>query len=231
MDWLFSPEAKRGHAFFWALGRADHKHLWLDRIQQHVSITRGGEALVAYLGGLAQIDPEFVGEVLDSLVQSLQVEGQVILRASLVSGDIRTVRRICSLVENHRIDQRVIANYIASPWLKQVKTDDLLTLLELVAGVNFDFALEAIHVLCAAVYAGHEITGEVARFALKCLQAARNLGLNDYFYCDHLAAKLAEANPELGFEAFHNLIRRSMIEKSWNPITPYSGPSQPENLS
>jgi hypothetical protein len=226
MDWLFSPEAKKGHVFFWALGRADHKHLWLDRIQQSVYMARGGDAFVAYLGALAQTDPQFVGEVLDRLVQNVEVEGPVILRASLISGDTRTVRRICLLVENCRIDQSVIANYIASPWLKQVNADDLLVLLKLVAGANLNFALEAVRVLDAAVYAGHEMVGEMAQFAWACLQAARNLGLNDYFYCDNLAAKLAEANPEAGFEAFHNLIRRSIIEKSWNPIKPYSGSSQ-----
>ncbi len=50
--------------------------------------------------------------------------------------------------------------------------------------------------------------------------------MNDYFHCDHLAANLAQQNPEVAFSEFHELIRRPWSERSWNPISAYSGQSQ-----
>lgn len=227
LDWLCSPEAERGQTFFWALGQIDNNHVWLDKIKQRVSMLHGGSAFVSYLGGLAQNESEFVDQILDALVKNAEVEGSVVLHASLYSRDTsRSVRRICSLLEAKRIDPTVTAGFIASPWLKQLNPDELLVMLKVIAGPNLKFALEAIRLLDAAVFAEQAIVDEAAQFAWKCLQAARNLELNDYFHCDHLAANLAGLNPEAAFAEFHDLIRRPWSERSWNPISPYSGQSQ-----
>ncbi len=227
LDWLCSREAERGHILFWALGQIDNNHVLLDKIKRRVSMARGASAFVSYLGGLAQNEPEFVDQVLDGLAQNEEVEGPVVLQASLYSIDTsRAVRRICTLLETERIDPTVTAGSIASPWLKQIKPDELSALLTLIAGRDLKFPLEVIRVLDAAVFAGQPFSDEVMQFAWKCLQAARNLEQNDYFYCDHLAANLAELNPETAFQEFHDLIRRPWSERSWNPISPYSGQSQ-----
>jgi hypothetical protein len=227
LDWLCSPEAERGHSFFWALGRIDNKHVWLDRIKWRISMPRGASAFISYLGGLAQNESEFVDQILDALLKDEEVAGSVILHASLYSRDASgAVRRITTLLGTKRIDPTVTAGFIASPWLKQINPDELQTLLKAIAGPDFEFAVEAVLVLDAAVFAKQPLSDEVTLFAWKCLQAARNLEMNDYFHCDHLAANLAQQNPQAAFSEFHELIRRPWSERSWNPISAYSGQSQ-----
>jgi hypothetical protein len=227
LDWLCSEEAQRAHIFFWLLGKIDTKHAWFEKIQERAGSPRGGSAFVSYLGGLAENDSEFVDRTLDLLMQSAEVEGSVILRASLYSVNASAaVKRICSLIEEGRVDRSEAANTLSSPWLGKISASELLDLLQAIAGPEFEFACEAILVMDAAVFANHEISEKAVQFGWKCLQFTRDLKMNDYFHCDHLAATLAEMNPDAAFAAFQALIRRPWSERGWNPVTPNSGQVQ-----
>ena len=117
---------------------------------------RGASAFISYLGGLAQNESEFVDQILDALLKDAEVAGSVILHASLYSRDSSgAVRRITTLLGTKRIDPTVTAGFIASPWLKQINPDELLTLLKAIAGPDFKFAVEAVLVLDAAVFGRH----------------------------------------------------------------------------
>lgn len=225
LNWLCSEKAERARHFFWALGRKDEKRAWLGKIREHLSKPCGPSAFEAYLGGLAE--NQSTDDLLDTLVEARDVEGRVVATASLYSRDIpRAVRRLCALFEKDRIDQNTLSNLVASPWLKQIDRAQFLKLIQLIAGANFELALGAVRVLDAAIFREDFFDAELIEFAWKCVRKARDLDLNDFYYCDHVAAKLAVHDPESGFSVFRFLLRRPSSDRSWNPVEPYSGQSQ-----
>ena len=112
--WLCSSKAKKAREFFFGLGKQDSEKYWLGEIERLAKLGQGEVALPSYYGGLSKIDPGFVSNRLDILVDEDRVSSETIIRATYyLQGDLAGVKRAEKLIAEERIDPIYVASILS----------------------------------------------------------------------------------------------------------------------
>lgn len=218
LDWLCSREAKKGHVFFWQLGRLDRERRWLATVERLGSNEEAADASGAYLGGLADHDRAFVEDRLDELARVHGVNDLAILAAtSRLGGSAAGVGRIGTLLSEGRTEPGLVGRVLHGRWTESLEPDDCLTLLRLLAGPDLDSAMVAVRVANYWELMEKPLEGELADFVWRCLEAARSSSDHDDYDLDRLGAALARREPEKGFRLLETLLGQAG-EAGWEPF-------------
>ena len=224
LEWLCSPEAEKGHIFFWQLGKLDEERRWLSKVEQLGARDEGAVSSGAYYAGLADHDREFVEDRLDELVGSGGLTDQSILMAiGRLGGSQRGIERVEKLLADGRLEPALVGQAISGRWTESLEPEECLRLLRLLAGSALTNAIIAVRVANLWELMGKPLEGDLADFVWQCLGKARSSSQRDDYDLDRLSAALAQRNPEEGFRLFEGLLR-GIDEAGWEPIS-----DRPEN--
>ena len=219
LDWLFSPDAKQGWAFFYHLGRFDQINKFRDKIETLAEQPRGAGALGAYMGGFSKHSSELVEDRLDELTKASKVCGLALLYASLHRpGYRRSVDRIRTLISENRITAGAAARSLnGGGWPKSLTNDECYDLLSSIAGPALNDAGAVIDFLAMwAAHYGRPLEGKLADLAWRCLEAMpTDVPVYD---ADLLAAKLVTNDPNRGFRLLELLMNQPHHRQGWQPI-------------
>jgi hypothetical protein len=218
VDWLCSPEAEKGHVFFWQLGKLDVEKRWLATMEQLGAREEGATPFGEYFGGLADHDRAFVEDRLDELTENLRVADQSVLMAtSWLGGSRGNIKRIEKLLMEGRLEPVLIGRVLPARWTESIEPEECLWLLRLLAGPNLETAMIAVRVASFWELMGKPLEGDLADFVWQCLEAARSSSQQDDYDLDRLSAVLTQHDPDKGFQVLETLLARA-DEAGWEPI-------------
>lgn len=219
-EWLISEEAKRAPEFFYWLGVYDTPRRWLVEIQRIGESQFGEKAFASYMGGLSKVDSEFVGRRLDELTGKGCVHGEGIVGATrFLRADAAAVRRIVSLVQNHRVDPAHTGRSLSGGgWMTPLSSDEAFVLLQAVAGEDVRNSAAVVDFLAMWVHHGKALDGDLGEFAWRCLELAPKIGRRDAHDFDMVAGALSPTNPGRAFALLAALVRQPYDAQTWNPL-------------
>ena len=220
LEWLCSVEAQEAHNFCFWLGKLDFKQKWLTQIETIGIRQNCINIFSAYLGGLSQIDRQFVSNYLDKLTELGEVKAEAIVFATqLIGGDIEGVNRMVKLIRDKRVDPSFVENVLeCGKWLATLNSDEYLHLLKAIGGSDLRNAAAVVKSFFGWLHLEKKIDGSLAEFAWNCLEAS-DTAVQDYYYFDQLALHLVQTDIERGFKLLEKLLLKQLIDyKYWNPI-------------
>jgi hypothetical protein len=223
IQWLLSPAAERAHLFFYHLGRNDELFVYRSRMECLGQAENGARAFSAYIGGWASRDRCSAESRLDQLADSNIVTGESILQAtSWIGASASTVSRIVGQIQSGRISHVQLAS--SSFWIKDLSEEDFERLLRAVAGSGLEHAMSAVRIFGTWIHFRRVLTDTLADFAWQCLLSrSASRTPNQDWYCDRLAARLAESDRKRAFEKIEELLvqpaQEQYIERNcWEPF-------------
>jgi len=222
--WLSSKEAQRRHVFGFSLGKCDSARSFLPIVE---NLGRNAEAMSlfsSYMAGLAQSDRSFVSSRLDYLADEGHVTGEAIVNATQsLGGDSAGIDRIEKLISRGKVNPDYAAQVLdCGGWLDTLTQDECLRLLKAIASSDLAHANATVGFLGMWIHSGKPITGDLAAFAWRCLEAApvSSTNLDDY-HCDELAAFLGAQDPNRAFQLFELLLGQPYEHGTWFPLQRY----------
>lgn len=224
LSWLVSGKAQRSNRFFFHLGRLDMNGQLHSKIEEIGAESSGGIAFGSYWGGQAGIDRKKAEARLEELTSLGAISSEAFVGAVAYFGPSQlTLRLIRDEISRGRVSPKAVSGILYGDWIKEISPDELLSLLEALAGDQLESASVAIDVLGRWADEDRPLEGRLVEFAWQCLEAVPAISGNEVYDCDKLASKLAEAEPERGFNLLEKLLVQPEDRRSWCPIDRYAG--------
>jgi len=224
ISWLVSGKAQRSNQFFFHLGRLDRNGQLRLKIEKIGTESTGGIAFGSYWRGQAEIDRKKAEIRLEQLTSSGSITSEALLAAVAHLGPSQsTLRLILDEISRGRVSPKAISEFMYGDWIRGISTEELLSLLKILAGNHLENASVAIDVLGRWIYEDRPLGGTLGDFAWQCLEASPPVSGNEVYDCDKLAAKLAQVDPDRGFKLLETLLMQPEDSRSWCPIDRYAG--------
>ncbi|HRX00574.1 MAG TPA: hypothetical protein P5280_13860, partial [Cyclobacteriaceae bacterium] len=218
--WLCSSEAKKAREFFFELGKLDFEKHWIEEVERLAKTGQGGVAIPGYYGGLSKVDPVFISNRLDTLVDEGLISPEIIIQSTrYFQGNLAGVNRAEKLITEKRIDPiNVVRTLGMGGWISTLSDDEFLQLLKAIAGTEIRYAMAIVDLFGMWLHHEREIEGELSEIAWKCLNIVQLQDPGDIYDCKELASYLTKQNKEQGFQLFEKLLTDRNF---WNPIERY----------
>ncbi len=223
VEWLLSPLAQRSEVFFFFLGERDERQIFRKQMEIVGQQPEGARVFSAYWDGWAKRDQKAAEERLEELASSKTVTGDAIVQATAKLGvDQTAVDRMKTQIQTGRVDpQHAGWIILAHRWLEKLTEEPFEQLLQVIAGEAFEHAATVIDMLSNWIYLDRPLQGSLADFAWRCLeQDPPSKAPADPWDFDLLAAKLAQDDPERGFDLLEKLVLKDErnINSHWDPL-------------
>ncbi len=224
LSWLVSGEANQSHQFFYHLGRLDVEGCFRSKMVKIGTDSRGSIAFASYWGGQAEIDRRKAEARLEELASLGAIAGKASIATAARLGpsklSLQIVRHEISV---GRVSSNDVSEILYGDWIEKLSPDDLLSLLEIIAGKQFENAKVITNVLTRWIHHDKSLEGPLGEFAWKCLEVMPPVLGNEAYDCDQVASKLAQIDPERGFKLLESLLMQPEDRRSWCPIDRYVG--------
>ncbi len=204
--WLLTASAKEARSFFYALGQEDHTRHFQEVFEGLGTNVLGSRAFAPYFAGWAKHDLEGAERRLDQLAELHAVSATSLLETtSWLNPTPHGLERIKQVAP----DDPEYAAAILGRWIDRMDPKNFKELLRIIAGSNFEHASAAVDLLGTWNYHQKSFDDELSTFAWHCIEhgpSKRSTRSAEGWHFDALAAKLTEANPDLGFLKFRQLL-------------------------
>jgi hypothetical protein len=223
LQWLTSPEAKRGYELFYWLGKFDREQLWRETIERLGEQESGEQAFASYFGGRGSEAPAEIAQRLDELAARHQVRGSAIVGATgFLPANRVAVDRVVSLVDGGFVDpDRAERRLIGGGWMRPLTADEAVTLLRAIAGPDLQRAGLVIDFLAMWVHCQKPIEGSLAEFAWQALEATPEHG--EAWDFDLVAASLVPIDRDRAFNLLRCYVTLPHDRRSWEPLDRHGG--------
>lgn len=205
IEWMASTDVPRAGHFWAEIGRYDVDGKWRTRALLFARLQSAAHLFLAYLSFMARRDRKGALRLLDELSSDPAALPMAVAAASFAIEDPAAgAARLRSLVERGQLEARQAAKILLDrTWLKTAPSSAFLTVAEIVVGPRFENSGLIIQPL--SYWFDVRDTADdsaVVDFAWRCLQSAPVVEdrANGSFYADDLAGRLAEHDPERGFD-------------------------------
>lgn len=219
MQWLLTASAKEARSFFYALGQEDHAFHFRKALETLGKNAIGSRAFAPYFAGWAKRDLLGAESRLDQLAELHAVSATALLEAtSRLDPTPHGLKRIKQLAQE---DPEYTAA-ILGRWIDHIDAKEFKELLIIIAGINLEHSSAAVDLLGSWIYHQKSFDEKLSDFAWRCIEHGPSKTLTrsaESWHFDELAAKLTEANPNLGFEKFHQLLTATAAGSlKWDPL-------------
>ncbi|MDH4186174.1 MAG: ATP-binding protein [Nitrospira sp.] len=219
VQWLLTASAQETRAFFYALGKEDHTHHFQGVLESLGTSAIGSRAFAPYFSGWAKRDIEGAESRLDQLTESHAASATSLLETtSLLHQTPRGLKRIQRVAP----EDPEYAAAILGRWIDRIDLNEFKELLQTIAGTNYEHASAAVDLLGSWLYHQRPFDDELSAFAWRCIEhgpSKKPTRSAEGWHFDELAAKLTEANPNLGFEKFRQLLTAPATSSlEWEPL-------------
>lgn len=219
MQWLLTASTKEARSFFYALGQEDQTLHFRKALETLGKNALGSRAFAPYFAGWAKRDLEGAESRLDQLAELHTVAATSLLETtSWLDPTPRGLKRIKHVASE---DPEYTAA-ILGRWIDRLDLEEFKELLKIIAGSNLDRTSAAVELLGSWMYHQKPFDDELSDIAWRCIDhgpSKRPTRSAEGWHFDELAAKLTEANPDLGFEKFHQLlITPAAHPLEWEPL-------------
>ena len=177
------------------------------------------ELFAPYFAGWAKRDLEGAESRLDQLAELHTVSATSLLETTIwLDPTPRGLKRVKQVAPE---DLEYTAALLRR-WIDRIDLKEFKELLQIISGPNFERTSAAVDLLGSWMYHQKSFDKELSDFAWRCIEhgpSERPTRSAQGWRFDELAAKLTEANPDLGFEKFHQLLLASPSRPSeWKPL-------------
>ncbi len=226
MQWLLTASAKEARSFFYTLGQEDQTFHFRTTLEAFGKDACGSRAFAPYFAGWAKRDLEGAEGRLDQLAELHTVSATSLLETtSWLDPTPRGLKRIKHVAPE---DPEYTAA-ILGRWIDRLDVKEFKELFRIIAGTNLNHASAAVELLGSWIYYQKPFDEELSAFAWRCVEhgpSKKTTRSAEGWHFDELAAKLTEANPDLGFEKFHQLLLASPSRSSQWDILDMDGGNQ-----
>lgn len=221
LDWLRSDDADRAWEFWRAVGRIDSEGAWRNEILRAADRPDGAAAFAGYLSGLAERN-QADAAALFGRADTSSAAAWPLLHGAIASrmGDAGAMR-IATLLNEGRLDRRAAVNVLTHPqWINEVSPEAFIQVGMALTGGSLAEAGLLFRIMYYRLNDAESVSPEIVDFAWRCLEArSPTPSHNDDYYCDAIASRLAEANPERGFRLLEACLADGPVhQKVWNPL-------------
>ncbi len=220
-SWLLSASAQRRHEFWQQIGIHDLSRHWSDRMRQWAQNDDAAFSFQSYLLGWKTADAAAAASWFVHLANSERICALSILLGTLIVEPADTASsRITELLTNQSVEPHLAVRLIQTPdWLRQVSERSLLEVLAAIAGPSFENFGLLPEFINFRFYLRADIGPALAEFLWLGLESRPKLqNHNDDHYCETLAARLADHDPERGFALLDRYLRSGFDGRAWNPL-------------
>ncbi len=224
VEWLLSSSSQRADAFFFFLGTSDEGFIFRECIEALGHRPDGAGAFSAYWSGWAQRDQNAAEKRLDQLTSSNAVTGAAVVLGTVGLGIHQgAISRIIAQIHAGRVDPEYAGRVISGKWLEKLTENQFEQLIRAVVGDNFEHGAPVVDMLNLWSHFGKPLQGSLANFAWQCVGHDIPIrSSTDAWDFDQLAARLAQDEPQRGFELLKKLLQRyEMSGNYWDPLEPY----------
>jgi hypothetical protein len=166
----------------------------------------GSNTFAPYFAGWAKRDPLGAESRLDELADSHSVSATALLDTT--SWLDPTPRGLTADQKLASGDPEYAAA-ILGRWIDHLSPSEFKELLQIIGGHDLQHASAAVDLLGSWMYHQKPFDGPLSDFAWRCIEhgPSRTTGsICEGWHFDELASKLTEANPDVGFAKFHQLL-------------------------
>jgi len=219
IQWLLTASAKAAHIFFYALGQGDQDFHFRTAIEVLGKEALGNRAFAPYFSGWAKRDLEGAESRLDQLAELHAVAPASLLETtSCLDPTPRGLTRMKRVAP----ENPEYAAAILGRWTDRLDLKEFKELLQIIAGTSLEHASAAVDLLGSWMYHQKPFDDELSDFAWRCIEQGptkKPTRPTEGWHFDQLASKLTEANPNLGFERFQELLMAASSRSSdWDPL-------------
>ena len=224
ISWLVSGRAQQSHRFFFQLGRLDVKDHFRSKFEEMGTDRSGSTAFASYWGGQAAVDRRKAESRLQELTNSDILAGESFIGALANLGPNPSILHLIrDQILRGRVSPKDVSRILYGAWIREISPDEFLRLLKTLAGDQLENGIIAIDVLGRWIHEDRPLHGPLAEFAWRCLEAAPTVLDNEARDCDRLASKLAQSDPERGYQLLEELLKQPDDRRSWCPIDRFAG--------
>lgn len=224
LSWLVSGQAHQSHRFFFHLGRLDAKGHFRSKIEEIGANRSGSMVFASYWGGQATIDRTKADIRLRELTSSGIIASESFVGALAYFGPSKsTLQLIRDQILRGQVSPKSVSRILYGNWIQEVSPDEMLSLLETLAGNQLESATVVIDVLGRWIHENRPLEEQLGEFAWRCLEAVPPILGNEAYDCDQVASKLAQIDLERGFKLLESLLMQPEDRRSWCPIDRYVG--------
>lgn len=205
-EWMTAASVRETRSFFYALGQEDKTLHFQQTVEDLGKDATGSKSFAPYFAGWANRDLLGAESRLDQLADSHSVSAIALLdTTSWLAPTPRGLTRIKKLAS----EEPGYAAAILGRWIDRLSPREFTELLQIIGGHDLQHASAAVDLLGSWMYHQKPFDGTLSDFAWRCIEhgpsrkAARSA---EGWHFDELASKLTEANPDVGFEKFHQLL-------------------------
>jgi len=219
VDWLASGAAQASR-FWYEVGRLDTAGAFQSRIRALGSRNGGVQAFTSYISGWFERDPDAARTFFeDAAGDDLTTARAILFGAVAIDPPDAGAQRIAQLLRANRIEPRTVDAMFVGPWVGQVSEASLVTVLELLAGPDFEQGPQIPQLIGFRLHDRHLQAGPLADFAWRYLEANPVMSLHlGAYYCDMIAAQLAHLDRDRAFALLDRVIREERDGQRWNPL-------------
>lgn len=219
MQWLLTASAHEVQSFFYALGKEDHALHFQNALEALGKNAIGSRAFAPYFAGWAKRDLGGAESRLDQLAESHTVSATAVLETtSRLDPTPRGLNRIKQVAS----DDPEYTAAILGRWIDRIDLKEFKELLQIIAGTNLAYASPAVELLGSWIYHQKPFDDELSAFAWRCVEhgpSKKPTHSAEGWHFDEIAAKLTEADPDLGFEKFRQRLQASLSHSAeWEPL-------------
>lgn len=225
-EWLTDASVKETRSFFYALGQEDKTLHFQQTIEALGKDAFGSKFFAPYFAGWAKRDLLGAENRLDQLADSHSVSATALLETmSQLDPTPRGLTRFKKLAS---ADPEYAAA-ILGRWIDRLSPREFTELLQIIGGDDLQHASAAVDLLGSWMYHQKPFDGTLSDFAWRCIEhepSNKPAQSAEGWHFDELAAKLTDANPDLGFEKFHQLLQAYPSRSSQWDILDMDGGNQ-----
>ncbi len=205
-EWLTAASVRETRSFFYALGQEDKTLHFQQTVEDLGKDAPGSNTFAPYFAGWAKRDLLGAESRLDELADSHSVSATALLdTTSWLDPTPRGLTRIKKLAS---VDPGYAAA-ILGRWIDHLSPSEFMELLQIIGGHDLEHASAAVDLLGSWMYHQKPFDGPLSDFAWRCIEhgpSRKPARSAEGWHFDELASKLTEANPDVGFEKFHQLL-------------------------
>lgn len=220
VSWLCT-EAEQAGRFWHELGRQDAERKFETLARRLATRDDGAHGFMLYVLGWCERDQDQGRTFFEGVVGDEGTSPRAILFGAFeIDAPDVGAQRIVELLRSGRIEPtKALVRLQAGRWLHKVSEPALVSVLELVAGPEFENGGQLPELLEMRFYFTKLEPGILADFAWKCLEAHPTLNrhLGDY-YSDQLACRLVEFHPDRAFALLDRCITDERPGDRWKPF-------------